>query len=708
MENTVSDTFFSYNEAQWALEKIQAPEAWEITTGSASVKVGVIDSGIANHPDLNANLTTGWDFVNENSTTTDDLMGHGTHVAGIIGATGTNANSVSGVAKNVTLVPLQILRNSEDNDPTDDTAFHENLIEAINYATTNNIPILNFSGGCLHYDIAIKQAIVNYPGLFVCAAGSLMQNLDEVPRYPASYKLKNLISVTASKNNDAFVSGTDDDASSAAAWGVNTVNLAAPGDNIYSTHLNNSYLDYSGTSMATPLVTGVAALIKSLRPDLSATQIKALILDNVDKVADLEDRCITGGRLNAYKAVRAATEPQTFTGDVNGDGKSDVILSRNIYGKRALTVYKGTSNGSFEEPVTTQSTYDFSYQEPAFVGDFNGDGRTDVVVHWSSSTIRQLLVYIGKSDGTFYEGANLSTTRLHNPEQNPCTYHIADVNGDNKDDFIVHYRNSIGNQSITVYKGTSVAPYFINATGDALITTNAYVTNQPAFTGDFNGDGYADLAVHRQGNVNRHQLLVYTGTSTGSFSTGGVFTSGRAYMPQSYSYEFFIDDMDGDGKDDFIIQEKGVNNNRVLSVFTGTATSPYFTGGTPDALYSSDIYNDTDFVTTGDTNGDGLADVIVQRANENKKRQLLVYSALDDLFFDNANIYTTSNTQDPTVYAGTFLIADVNGDGKDDFIVKWRNGTETRFLVYRGTNFGSFSSAVGSVFATFIPYYDAF
>ncbi len=706
--STVPNDYYSSD--QWELDEIQIDEAWDITTGTATVRVGVIDSGIASHPDLNANVAAGWDFANGNSITTDDIVGHGTHVAGTIGAVGNNEIGVVGMCWDVTLVPLQITHDSEGHSTIGSS------ISAINYAINNNIPILNYSNGMLkelEYT-TLKQAIANYQGLFVCCAGNDQTDIDSNFHNTASYKLDNMISVANTTFYDVLYETSN--------FGATTVHLAAPGASIlscfpanicntgcnhikYGIHYDNGYHYMYGTSMAAPHVTGVAALIMSIRPDLSATEIKSLILDNVDLVDSLEDKCITGGRLNAYKAVRAATEPQTFTGDVNGDDKADVILSRNVIGKRALTVYLGEADGSFSEPITTQSTRTFIYSDPAFVGDFNGDGLTDVVVHWSSGGYRQLLVYISKGDGTFYEGANLSSTRAHNSLNYPCTFHIGDVNGDGKDDFIVHYRTQAGYRNALVYKGTASSPYFVDATTNALETTTTYGFNEPVYIGDFNGDSRDDMVVHWILSNGQRQLMVYTGTASGTFNSGVNLSSTTVYDPAYYPSKNYVADVNGDGKDDFIVHWRNTEGYRSNLLFKGKNTSPYITESIA-ALTSTNKYIETDPVFVGDINGDGRSDMIVQWANSLGVRQLLTYTANSDGTYNAGVNYYTSNAQNPLQYAGTFLVGDVNGDGRDDFIVKWRSSNNmVRFLTYRGTAAGSFLSAVSTTPTQDIPYY---
>lgn len=297
---------------QWGLIDdfgIQAESAWEITTGNSNIRVGIIDSGVADHPDLNANLVTGWDFVNDNAITNDDPTGHGTHIAGIIGATGSNVNGITGVCRDVQLVPLQVIR-------SDNTIDSAACVSAITWSALHNIHILNYSMGAYGENTAISTAIGNTQALFVCSAGNDNNNNDIIRHYISDY------SQAQSFSNRVISVGSIDETGAKSYfsnYGTSTVSLFAPGDEILSTvpyTINNSgYANKSGTSMATPFVTGTAALMMSLYEDIPQTmtlsekaiEIKNGILNNVSKVYTdnpLSGLCVSEGYLNAHNALR--------------------------------------------------------------------------------------------------------------------------------------------------------------------------------------------------------------------------------------------------------------------------------------------------------------------------------------------------------------------------------------------------------------------
>lgn len=290
----------SYYYRQWGLKGsygIDVEDAWEVTTGSHDIRVGVIDTGIeTDHPDLVENLVTGKSFVS-GVTSTTDTFGHGTHVAGIIGAVSDNSMGISGVCKEVSLVPLRI--------STDDTWSTSNAVNAINYAknlwgTTEQINVINLSGQNFPNSSSLKNAIGNYPGLFVTAAGNSNKNIDSSTNYPASFDVNNMIVVGSHTSSG--------DRSDFSNYGSKSVDIFAPGSSIYSTVPNKTYKYYDGTSMAAPFVTGVAALMLSVNPDLSAKELKASIMGNakipnVNGTNPLEGLCVSNGILDAYKAV---------------------------------------------------------------------------------------------------------------------------------------------------------------------------------------------------------------------------------------------------------------------------------------------------------------------------------------------------------------------------------------------------------------------
>ena len=307
---------------QWALHGthgIQAAQAWTIANGTAShpVRVGIIDSGIqADHSDLNVNIALSRDFtlpypyIPANVT---DNNGHGTHVAGIVGAIGNNIIGITGVNWNIELVSLRINQIGQN-------LLASHLIKAVDFASANGISILNNSNGTSDFkgsnsDVnAVTTAINQYPGLFITSAGNEnMDNDSNNKRFPSNIRLPNIITVGATNNNGLRASYSN--------YGANNVCIYAPGgDNpsgntahgILSTYPTNKssnvgvpgYYSDSGTSMATPMLTGAASLLLSANPDLTPIDLKNIIRNNADKIIiSTSSGNRQAFRLNAFKAL---------------------------------------------------------------------------------------------------------------------------------------------------------------------------------------------------------------------------------------------------------------------------------------------------------------------------------------------------------------------------------------------------------------------
>jgi subtilisin family serine protease len=330
-----------------------ATAAWNLTTGSRSVVIGETDSGVQyTHPDLAANIwsnpggiggcpagTHGYNFVAGTCDPMDDEThygGHGTHVAGILGALGNNGTGVAGMNWSSTILPVKWLDSTGSGDTSSLISSLDWLVQAKRAGV--NVRIVNDSATFV--GTAYSQALsdeIDLLGsndiLFVTAAGNTGDNNDNlaVRRYPCGYDRPTEICVTASDQNDKLPSWAN--------YGANTVDLAAPGANIYSTLRNGTYGYISGGSMASPQVAGAAALVLA-RGYMSAAGLKADILSNVDVLPSLSGLVRTGGRLNVCKAVPgcSAASPPTF-GKTQVGGSSDTFAAdRKRVSKYALPV----------------------------------------------------------------------------------------------------------------------------------------------------------------------------------------------------------------------------------------------------------------------------------------------------------------------------------------------------------------------------------
>ncbi|MCB0319623.1 MAG: S8 family serine peptidase [Bdellovibrionales bacterium] len=295
------------------LEQMSLQSAWDIERGSQRVVVAVLDTGVdSQHPDLVGNIwentseipgngqdddqngyvddIMGYDFFNGDGDSFDD-NGHGTHVAGIIGAHGNNRIGSSGVNWQTRIMPLKFLG-------ADGSGNTSNAIQAIHYAIDNGADILNLSFGGPQASEGLYQAIYRASQngvLVIAAAGNKGQNIDLYPEYPASFPLENIISVAA-LDKDSNLSWFSN-------YGSASVDIAAPGMEIVSTIPDGKYASFSGTSMAAPFVSGIAALVLSSDPTLRGTPLRERVLRNAQKVNAFSGFVGTQGRVNAYGAI---------------------------------------------------------------------------------------------------------------------------------------------------------------------------------------------------------------------------------------------------------------------------------------------------------------------------------------------------------------------------------------------------------------------
>ncbi|PGV53326.1 hypothetical protein COD92_06960 [Bacillus sp. AFS037270] len=348
---------------------IGAEGAWAITKGSSSVVIGVIDTGVdINHPDLKAQIwknpgevagdgidndkngyvddVNGWDFYNNDNSVYDEADGdeHGTHVSGTIAGTA-NTTGVIGLAPNVKIMSLKFL--GPDGGYTDDA------ILAVNYAKAKGVKITNNSWGGGGFSQALYDAIKNSNSLFLAAAGNDGTNNDSSPHYPSNYDLPNIISVAALDNtgNLAYFSN----------YGATSVDIAAPGQDILSTvpawfgDYTYAYDYFSGTSMATPHVTGEAALILSKFPTYTSAVIKDAILKKSTALSSLSGKILTGSMARADKALVVQSDndipgiafPGTsVTNTLSSTTDLDDVYSINLVKGQKITVTLSGATGT--------------------------------------------------------------------------------------------------------------------------------------------------------------------------------------------------------------------------------------------------------------------------------------------------------------------------------------------------------------------------
>jgi thermitase len=355
----------------WGLKKSDASRAWSVSQGSRDLRVCVIDTGAdIHHEDLAGNIwdnpgetgkdskgrdratngvdddgngyiddAHGWNFVSNNGDLTDN-HGHGTHIAGIIGAQAGNGKGVAGIAP---LVSLMILKYYDPKVAGTDNL--KNTVNSIKYCIQMNANIINYSGGGTEYSKDEHDAIeeARQKGiLFVAAAGNERSNSDKHKYYPADYGLSNIISVTAIDPSTEVLASSN--------YGMETVDIAAPGQNILSTLPKNAYGYMTGTSQATAFVTGAAVLVMAHKDQYVPEDIKKYILATGDSQASLLAKCRTSKQLNLFKALtvldsvtasglttddRSPSFGVGIAGDLNSVGSAERAISSS-FGKALI------------------------------------------------------------------------------------------------------------------------------------------------------------------------------------------------------------------------------------------------------------------------------------------------------------------------------------------------------------------------------------
>jgi Mg-chelatase subunit ChlD len=404
---------------------IDAVAAWDKIQGSSDTLVAVIDTGVDyNHVDLADNMWInegeipnngidddnngyiddyyGYDFANDDSDPMD-VYEHGTHCAGTIGAVGNNGIGVAGVNWRVKLMALKA---GTDNG----WLFVSDEIAAIEYALKMGAKISNNSYGGYgfvqsEYD-AVKAA-GEQGHLFIAAAGNNGIDIDNYiwPFTPAGYDLDNIISVGATDNTDTMPYWSN--------YGEQAVDLCAPGENILSTTPNDTYQNYSGTSMSTPHVVGVAALLKALNPASRYSEIKQAILNGVDQIAGLEGKCLTGGRLNAQRALAGSGGLVAYfrmdDGGVIGGlhyAQDMAVQNDGVFGWRSSAQLAGATLNSNEYAQMSGDAdfdnmpdwFETAYQVSDPAGDVDNDGLENLYEYYAGTNPRQIETFEGTTD----------------------------------------------------------------------------------------------------------------------------------------------------------------------------------------------------------------------------------------------------------------------------------------------------------------------
>jgi subtilisin family serine protease len=360
-----NDPYFG---SQWGLNQandvdVDAPEAWQVTAGNPGVIVAVIDSGLElTQPEFSGRLWTniaeytgrpgvdddrdgyvddvyGWNFLNNNNDLSD-RADHGTHVAGILAASGDNGFGVAGLDWNAKIMPLKFIGANSEGDVSQ-------AVKAIYYAVQHGARVINASWGGPGRSNALEDAIqyANAAGVvFVTAAGNESLNNDYYrDNYPALSRYPNVLSVAGVDPSGNLGSYSN--------YGPTTVDVAAPGSGILSSLSNRRFTSLTGTSMATPFVAGVASLVVGLHPEWSAAQVREWIISTSKPLPALQGRIISGGIVSAGRAVGAPSTPVGANRRPTGPVAAGDQIRVEILGSQEYYEVRGGSDAAFVDSL---------------------------------------------------------------------------------------------------------------------------------------------------------------------------------------------------------------------------------------------------------------------------------------------------------------------------------------------------------------------
>jgi hypothetical protein len=465
---------------------IDAPAAWNISTGSSNIVVAVIDTGVDyNHPDLTANMwrnpgeipgndldddgnglvddVYGWDFANDDNDPFDD-HNHGTHCAGTIGGFGNNGAGVAGVCWNVRIMAVKWILGSGGGATSD-------AIDAVHYTTMMRVRLTSNSWHIGGYSAGLESAIAEADTsniLFVCAAANSGVDLELNPDYPPNFTNANMIVVAATDNRDQLASFSN--------YGLLSVDLGAPGVSIWSCKPGNQYQYLNGTSMACPDVAGACALSLALAPDATAMQIKQAILDGTELIAALSNKCVTRGRLNIYNTLQKLERNVTLI-PATGAG------------------FSGYSGGPFTPP---SSTYTLS----------------NIGTNFFSWTATKTATWLDLS---------LTTGSLFPGQSNAV---VVSINTTANTQAVGTYTDTL-TFSNTASTGVQTRTVVLTVQGDMSFDSASYTVSEAG--------GTALITVRRDGNTNRAVTVNYA-------ASNGTAMAGSDYAATTGTLEFAVGD----------------------------------------------------------------------------------------------------------------------------------------------------------------------
>ena len=659
---------------------ISALDAWDITKGDRNIVVGVIDEGVDyTHPDLVANIwhnpgeicdngiddngtgviddCHGYNALDDNGDPMD-LGGHGTHVAGTIGASTNNGFGVAGINWNIQIAGCKFLGPF--------TGTTADAISCIDYFTNLrvnhdvNIVATNNSWGGGSRSEALRSAIQthNEAGImFVTAAGNDGINADNSPSYPGSYDLPGIVNVANTTRTDGMAFDS--------TYGPISVDLGAPGSQIASTYIDEGYVYMSGTSMSAPHVTGVASLIWSIAPHLSIAEVKQIMMDSGDPIPALAGLTVSGNRLNAYQAlINADPEPgfalqlspslqevsagdyavytldvasiADWSGEVEFSVDIDPVLEYDLSAASAetddavtLTVYTEAEThwGSYAIQVSAVDTEtgDYTGQAaaalnvlPAGLVDFPYENNTSIAIPDGDASGITSVISVADEGIVFGTEASVNIThtwrgdlivRLTSPQGTEYTLHNRD--GGSEDDLVETWTiDSFNGESMTGDWTLFVSDNANLDTGTLnswrLVLTAASdsepVPSEPSAAYSYTVDG---MAVHFSNQSDADYDIVSYAWDFGDGATSTEENPTHTYAAEgSYSVTLTVTDSEGqtDSATEMVSISLADIDIEVLSAVklrTGSATVQLMVSGAEGPV---DVYRDGDYIGTYDSN----------------------------------------------------------------------------------------------------------
>lgn len=439
---------------QWYLKKLNMPKAWDVSKGASHVTVAVVDGGVQiNHPELTGKIVKPYNAVTGG--TTYPVDDHGTHVAGIIAAT-INKTGISGIAPNVKIMPVNVF-DGEFADSFD-------IADGITYAADSGADIINLSLGSYYYN-SVMESAVRYAAskgvIIVAAAGNDDSSYET---YPAAFD--HVLGISATEKNDRIT------------WFSNFgsyIDFSAPGQDIYSTVSRSSYASYDGTSMASPVVAGVTALILSKNPFLSPSQVTGILKSSsVDRGKKGWDALYGYGRIDAYKALvktPAPASPVNTPKTLVENGKNKATFSFTAPGGKTVSLYVRNSKGQTVRKLITNRPWKGGKVSASW------NGKLDNGAYAASGTYKIVAKVANKKDTIFRVGtikvsdqvlpntAFLSKTALYSPVAKSSFSTAIQLNKNAKVSISIHDRTGKLIKTVWTNKYLTGGKYYITWTG---------------------------------------------------------------------------------------------------------------------------------------------------------------------------------------------------------------------------------------------------